>query len=114
LDEDFGDEPDNSSDESSDDAISDQLASEGLSDVPTLSMIQPSDDSKSISKTSATESGSEPETFALAGQQDDPGTASLVDVRTPKPPSKNGPSKSERLKKRFDPFGLFTLSKKKE
>ena len=114
LDEEFGNDADRSSDESSDDAISDQLASEGLSDVPSLQMFQPSDDSKSISKNSGTESGNKTQTFALADQQNELGTASLVDVRTPKPPSEDSTSKSESLKKKLDPFGLFTLSKKEE
>jgi hypothetical protein len=109
--EDFGDEPDSSSsDEASDEAISDQLAAEGLSDVPTtLSMSESSATPASVSS-----SDDEPETFALAGQQNEPGTASLVDVRTPKPPSEKSPPRDGGLRKKLDPFGLFTLSKKQE
>ena len=109
--EDFGDEPDSSSiEDAADDAISDQLASEGLSDVPTtLSMSEPSASSASV-----TSSGDEPESFAVAGQQDEPGTATLVDVRTPTPPAQESPPSDSGLKKKLDPFGLFTLSKKKE
>ena len=109
-DEDFGSE----SDAASDDAISDQLAAEGLSDVPTtLSMPEPSATSQEPASGSTT-NAEEPTSFALAGRQDEPGTASLVDVRTPKPSSDDSPPDGSRLKKRLDPFGLFTLSKKKE
>jgi hypothetical protein len=109
--EDFSDEPDSSSaDDASEDAISDQLAAEGLSDVPTtLSMSEPSAAPPSVST-----SDDEPATFALAGQQDEPGTASLVDVRSPKPPSQDSSPNGSGLKNKLDPLGLFTLSKKKE
>ena len=109
--EDFSDESDNSSaEESSDDAISDQLVSEGLSDIPTtLSMSEPS-----AAPASVNSSDDEPATFALAGQQDEPGTATLVDARTPERPSEKSPPEGSSLKKRIDPLGLFSLSKKKE
>lgn len=109
--EDFSDEPgDSSAEDSDDDAISDQLAAEGLSDVPTtLSMSEPS-----ATRAAVTGSEDEPQTFALSGQQDEPGTASLVDVRTPKSPAQDSPPGESGLKKKLDPFGLFTLSKKKE
>ncbi len=82
--DDFGSELDSASEseEEADDAISNQVTSKGLSGVSTLEMFQPSDDSKSISKSSETDSDSEPESFALAADQNEPGTASLVDVRT--------------------------------
>ena len=114
--DDFGSELDSASEseEDADDAISNQVTSKGLSGVSTLEMFQPSDDSKSISKSSETDSDSQPESFALAADQNEPGTASLVDVRTPKPPSEKTLSSSEILKKKLDPFGLFTLSKKNE
>ena len=114
--DDFGSELDSASESQEEvvDAISNQLTSEGLSDVHTLERFQPSDGSKSISKSSETDSDSEPESFARAAHQNEPGTASLVDVRTSKPPSEKTLSRSEGLKKKLDPFGLFTLSKKKE
>jgi hypothetical protein len=114
--DDFGSELDSASEseEEADDAIRNQVTSKGLSGVSTLEMFQPSDDSKSISKSSETDSDSQPESFALAADQNELGTASLVDVRTPKPPSEKTLSSSEILKKKLDPFGLFTLSKKNE
>jgi hypothetical protein len=113
--EDFSDESESSSEEeASDDAISEQLTSEGLSDVPTtLSMSEPSATPASATQASTADSD-EPVSFALAGQQNEPGTASLVDVRTPKPPAAESPPRGEGLRNKLDPFGLFTLSKKKE
>ncbi|NQV22923.1 MAG: flagellar basal body P-ring protein FlgI [Rhodopirellula sp.] len=118
--EDFGDEPaDGPSDDPAADAINDQLAAEGLSDVPTtLSMSEPSTVSASATG-EVPASSDEPSSFSLSGQQDEPGTATLIDVRTPKAtsektPSEKPPSKSSNVKKRLDPLGLFTLSKQKE
>ena len=68
----------------------------------------------SATRAAVTGSEDEPQTFALSGQQDEPGTASLVDVRTPKSPAQDSPPGESGLKKKLDPFGLFTLSKKKE
>lgn len=104
ADEDFDSEPDvESSDDPSADSISDQLAEEGLSDVPTtLSMSDLSADSET------------PADLTLTDQQDEPGTASLVDARTSNTPPDESPPKGSGLTSRLDPFGLFTLSKKKE
>lgn len=111
--EEFIDEPADTDveDDPEEKAISDQLAAEGLSEVPTtLSMSEPADPE-------ATESsgvGEEAVSFTLGDQQSEPGTATLVDVRTPPSSPEDSPSNSTSLKERLDPLGLFTLSKKKE
>jgi hypothetical protein len=104
ADEDFESEPDvESSDDPSADSISDQLAEEGLSEIPTtLSMTSPSADSESAADST------------LADQQNEPGVASLVDARTSKTSPDESPPTGSGLASRLDPFGLFTLSKKKE
>lgn len=115
--EDFSEETDSSDAEDQDEkAISDQLATEGFSDTPTtLSLSEPAAEPPSTEAvarpTAATE---DPVSFTLAGQQNEPGTATLVDVRTSPPASEESTSKGSSLTKRLDPLGLFTLSKKKE
>ncbi|MDA1162563.1 MAG: flagellar basal body P-ring protein FlgI [Planctomycetota bacterium] len=93
--EDFGSEIDaDSSDDPSIDAISDQLNEDGLSDVPVaLSRSESSTDS------------------SVSARQDEPGTATIVDTRSSEalPQKEDSPDRS--LRKRLDPFGLFTLSK---
>jgi hypothetical protein len=122
-DDDLGNETEaDSSDDPSTDAISDQLAKEGFSGSPpaTLPMeepvneLEPSVDSESSARAESSTDPEELVPFSLNGQQSEPGTASLVDVRTKKTPTNESPPSGSNLKSRLDPLGLFTLSKKKE
>jgi hypothetical protein len=121
-DDDLGNETEADSDDPSTDAISDQLAKEGFSGSPpaTLPMeepvneLEPSVDSESSARAESSTDPEELVPFSLNGQQSEPGTASLVDVRTKKTPTNESPPSGSNLKSRLDPLGLFTLSKKKE
>ncbi|MDA0283461.1 MAG: hypothetical protein O3B86_08905, partial [Planctomycetota bacterium] len=48
---------------------------------------------------------------SVSARQDEPGTATIVDTRSSEalPQKEDSPDRS--LRKRLDPFGLFTLSK---
>ena len=122
-DEEFGTEPETGpSDDPSADAISKQLSEEGPSDAPATLLMEArpatsTEETEESEPSGAAEPATdldEPASFTLTGQQNEPGTASLVDVRTKKTQPEEPPPSGSNLKSRLDPLGLFTLSKKKE